>query len=140
MTSEFGEKRKRGLPYIFVTWISGLLAGSDKCVWRVWYRSRFEFEAIEEEEDRREFLAEWTLKHDAMVKRRAEEWRRQGYLIKMEEVVTVPKWARRLPRVLRSLPAEIVDYKGLTRYRQTTIDWLSKYDDGAPTSPGIFPD
>ena len=62
------------------------------------------------------------------------------YLIKMEEVVTVPKWARRLPRVLRSLPPELVDYKGLTRYRQTTIDWLSKFDDGAPTSPGIFPD
>jgi hypothetical protein len=62
------------------------------------------------------------------------------YLIKMEEVVTVPKWARRLPRVLHSLPPELVDYKGLTRYRQTTIDWLSKFDDGAPTSPGIFPD
>jgi hypothetical protein len=62
------------------------------------------------------------------------------YLIKMEEVATVPKWARRLPRVLRSLPPELVDYKGLTRYRQTTIDWLSKFDDGAPTSPGIFPD
>ena len=45
-----------------------------------------------------------------------------------------------LPRVLRSLPPELVDYKGLTRYRQTTIDWLSKFDDGAPTSPGIFPD
>ena len=62
------------------------------------------------------------------------------YLIKMEEVATVPKWVRRLPRVLRSLPPELVDYKGLTRYRQTTIDWLSKFDDGAPTSPGIFPD
>ena len=62
------------------------------------------------------------------------------YLIKMEEVVTVAKWARRLPRVLRSLPPELVDYKGLTRYRQTTIDWLSNFDDGAPTSPGIFPD
>jgi hypothetical protein len=62
------------------------------------------------------------------------------YLIKMDEVATVPKWGRRLPRVLRSLPPELVDYKGLTRYRQTTIDWLSKFDDGAPTSPGIFPD
>ena len=59
------------------------------------------------------------------------------YLIKMDELVTVPKWARRLHRVLRDLPPELVDYKGLTRYRQTTIDWLSKYDDGAPTSPGI---
>ena len=59
----------------------------------------------------------------------------------MDEVVTVPKWAPPpAPRVLRTLPPELVDYKGLTRYRQTTIDWLSKFDDGAPTSPGIFPD
>lgn len=62
------------------------------------------------------------------------------YLISMEELVTVPKWARRMPRVLRTLPPELIDYKGLTRYRDTTIDWLSRFDDGAPTSPGIFPD
>ena len=29
-----------------------------------------------------------------------------------------------------------VDYKGRTRYRQTTIDWLSKFERGT-TSPGI---
>lgn len=62
------------------------------------------------------------------------------YLIKMEELVTVPKWARRFHRVLRDLPPELVDYKGLTRYRPATIDWLAKHDDGAPTNPGIFPD
>lgn len=62
------------------------------------------------------------------------------YLMNMGELVTVPKWARRMPRVLRTLPPELVDYKGLTRYREMTIEWLSKHDDGAPTSPGIFPD
>ena len=62
------------------------------------------------------------------------------YLIKMEELVTVPKWARRFHRVLRDLPPELVDYKGLTRYRPTTIEWLSQFDDGKPTTPGIFPE
>ncbi|ULJ75528.1 heme-dependent oxidative N-demethylase family protein [Rhizobium gallicum] len=62
------------------------------------------------------------------------------YLMNMGELVTVPKWARRMPRVLRTLPPELIDYKGLTRYREDTINWLAKYDDGAPTSPGIFPD
>ena len=62
------------------------------------------------------------------------------YLIKMEELVTVPKWSRRFHSVLRDLPPELVDYKGLTRYRPTTVEWLSKYDDGKPTSSGIFPD
>jgi hypothetical protein len=62
------------------------------------------------------------------------------YLIKMEELVSVPKWARRFHRVLRDLPPELIDYKGLTRYRPTTVEWLSRYDDGQPTSPGIYPD
>ncbi|HEX2840492.1 DUF3445 domain-containing protein [Hyphomicrobium sp.] len=62
------------------------------------------------------------------------------YLIKLRELVTVPKWGRRLPRVLQSLPPELIDYKGITRYRDTTLEWLSKYDDGAPTSPGTLPD
>jgi hypothetical protein len=62
------------------------------------------------------------------------------YLISLNELVTVPKWGRRLPRVLATLPDEIADYKGMTRYRQMAIDWLKTYDDGLPTSAGIFPD
>jgi hypothetical protein len=31
-------------------------------------------------------------------------------------------------------------YKALTRYQQTTIDWLAAYDDGEPTSLGFVPD
>lgn len=64
----------------------------------------------------------------------------RGYLMSLEQIVTVPKWGRRLPRVLKTLPQELVDYKGLGRYRDTAIDWLEKYDDGAPTSPGGGPD
>lgn len=62
------------------------------------------------------------------------------YLMNLEEIATVPKWGRRLPRVLETLPEELAGYKGLTRYRQTAIDWLKPHDDGQPTSPGIFPD
>jgi dimethylamine monooxygenase subunit A len=42
--------------------------------------------------------------------------------------------------VLKNLPSELADYKGLTRNRQTAIDYLAKLDDGAPTSPGMWPD
>jgi hypothetical protein len=42
--------------------------------------------------------------------------------------------------VLGSLPMELIDYKGITRYRDTTLEWLAKYDDGQPTSPGGGPD
>lgn len=62
------------------------------------------------------------------------------YLIKLNELVTVPKWARRLHRVLNTLPPELVEYKGITRYRELAIDWLARFDDGAATSPGGDPD
>jgi dimethylamine monooxygenase subunit A len=62
------------------------------------------------------------------------------YLIRLEDLVTVPKWGRRLHRVLRDLPVELATYKGFIRNRPMIVDYLSKFDDGAPTSPGIFPD
>ncbi len=64
----------------------------------------------------------------------------RAYMISMNELVTVPKWARRFHRVLRDVRGELAEYKGLSRYRDTTVAWLSRYDDGAPTSPGFAPD
>lgn len=62
------------------------------------------------------------------------------YLIKLEELVTIPKWGRRLHRVVRDLPIELVTYKGLINTRPLIIDYLSQFDDGAETSPGEWPD
>lgn len=64
----------------------------------------------------------------------------RAYLASLSEVARVPKWGRRLHRVLRDLPPELVEYKGLPRFRQTAIDYLSRRDDGGPTSPGIAPE
>ncbi|MDB5397855.1 MAG: hypothetical protein JWM91_5361 [Rhodospirillales bacterium] len=64
----------------------------------------------------------------------------RGYLMSIADIATVPKWARRLHRVLQTLPPELVDYKGLTRFRENAIAWLSHFDDGAPTSPGCGPE
>ncbi|MGB3315492.1 MAG: DUF3445 domain-containing protein [Albidovulum sp.] len=62
------------------------------------------------------------------------------YLIRLEDLVTVPKWGRRLHRVIRDLPEELAAYKGFIRNRPMIVDYLSKFDDGAPTSPGVWPD
>ena len=48
--------------------------------------------------------------------------------------------ARRVHRVVKNLHPALVDYKGLTRYRDMAVEWLSRYDDGAETSPGGWPD
>ena len=62
------------------------------------------------------------------------------YLISVRELATVPKWARRVHRALKHLHPALVDYKGLTRYRDTIVEWLAPLDDGLPTSPGGGPD
>ena len=62
------------------------------------------------------------------------------YLIKFEELVTQPKWARRLHRVVRDIHPDLAAYKGFLRNRDAMAAWLSQYDDGAPTSPGWWPE
>jgi len=62
------------------------------------------------------------------------------YLIGLSELATVPKWGRRLHRVLKNLHPALVDYKGLSRYRDAAVEWLRPYDDGKPTSAGAGPE
>ena len=62
------------------------------------------------------------------------------YLIKLEELVTYPKWARRFHRVIRDLPAELATYKGFIDNRPMILEYLSQFDDGAETSPGVWPE
>ena len=62
------------------------------------------------------------------------------YLGKFEELVTVPKWARRLHRVVRDVHPDVAAYKGFLRNRDAMAKWLSAHDDGAATSPGWWPE
>src|SRR5450830_299026 len=62
------------------------------------------------------------------------------YLISMDELSTYTRWAKRFHRVLKSLHPDLVEYKGLTKFRQMTIDWLSRFDDGAPLESGTHPE
>jgi hypothetical protein len=62
------------------------------------------------------------------------------YLLSVRELATIPKWARRVHRALKTLHPALVDYKGLSRYRDAVVAWLAPYDDGSPTTPGAGPD
>lgn len=64
----------------------------------------------------------------------------RAYLGAFQDLVTVPKWGRRLHRVVRDLHPDLAAYKGFLRNRDMMAQWLSHYDDGAPTSPGIWPE
>ena len=62
------------------------------------------------------------------------------YLCSLQDLATVPKWGRRLHRVLRDIDPDLADYKGFAVNQETIVSYLSQFDDGAPTSAGIFPD
>lgn len=62
------------------------------------------------------------------------------YLISFQDLATVPKWGRRLHRVLRGIPQDLATYKGFIVNQQMLVEYLAQFDDGTPTSPGIFPD
>jgi hypothetical protein len=62
------------------------------------------------------------------------------YLISFKDLVTIPKWGRRLHRVVRDLPVELATYKGFIDNRPLMLEYLEKFDDGLSTSPGVWPD
>lgn len=51
------------------------------------------------------------------------------YLLPLADVATVEPWRARFAEVLADLPPDMVDYKGLTRFRDATLTWLR---DAAP--------
>ena len=59
------------------------------------------------------------------------------YLISFEDLVTVPKWARRMHRVVRDIPDELATYKGFIRNKPLMLDYLAQFDDGAADQPGL---
>ena len=62
------------------------------------------------------------------------------YLISLQDLVTQPKWGRRLHRVIRDLPEELATYKGFIANRPAILEYLSQFDDGSPTSLGTWPE
>lgn len=62
------------------------------------------------------------------------------YLLPLSDIARVEKWRKRLHRVLRDLDPALVEYKGMTRYRDTAVAYLAQFDDGAPIAPGIAPE
>jgi dimethylamine monooxygenase subunit A len=48
------------------------------------------------------------------------------YLAPFDAIAAVPIWSARLQSVLATLPQDLVDYKGLTRFRDDCVAWLAQ--------------
>jgi hypothetical protein len=72
----------RDSSYIWVTWITGLLAADKQCEWSAWFRAHF----TGYEKTPTDFnLAAWKAAHGEMVRARAEALRSEGYDVFVED-------------------------------------------------------
>lgn len=78
-----GDKRRWGLPYIWATWIAGLLSGDKHCAWAAWYKAHFRYLKREDPDANR--LTVWKADHAAMVRARVSELQSEGWHVTVEE-------------------------------------------------------
>jgi len=75
----------RRKPYIWVSWITKLLAGEDRCWWKAWYKSHYQSTKTPEDPAREDFFREYNKKHDAITQRRARELTADGFTVQIED-------------------------------------------------------
>jgi hypothetical protein len=69
-------------PYIWVTWLTRLLAGESQCEWSAWFRAHHkDYDKVPSDFD----LAGWTMEHNDLVTARREQLLRDGYEVYVEE-------------------------------------------------------
>lgn len=72
------EIKKRAVPYIWVTWLSPLLAGENHCEWSVWLQANY-YLAREQSN-----LSDWIPQHNRLLNKRVDELENQGFQVYIE--------------------------------------------------------
>jgi CRISPR/Cas system-associated exonuclease Cas4 (RecB family) len=68
-------------PYLWTTWITGLMAGSNHCQWAAWIRANYGDVAKRPPDID---MTVWTARHAEIVRKRADELRAAGYAVFIE--------------------------------------------------------
>jgi hypothetical protein len=82
---EFDADPRRRRPYIWPSWLTKLLAGEDRCWWKVWYKTNHRYAKRPDDPERAEFFAQYNQLHDAITNERAFKLRAAGWEVKLEE-------------------------------------------------------
>jgi len=73
---------RRTDPYIWVTWLTKLLAGESTCEWSAWFRAHHKnYDKLPIDFD----LARWTIEHNELVNARREQLLDEGYEVTVED-------------------------------------------------------
>jgi RecB family exonuclease len=71
---------KRDAPYIWVTWITKIIAGEENCIWKGWFRAHNKYDKKPSDFN----LAEWTVNHNNMLRQRVESLKNDGFDVYVE--------------------------------------------------------
>lgn len=72
---------ERPHPFIWVTWLSKLMAGERQCQWATWFRSHYDWNKVPSGCD----LARWTADHAELLRARRATLEAQGFTVYTEE-------------------------------------------------------
>ena len=74
---------RKSSPYIWITWLTKLLAGEVNCEWASWFKAQHEGNSWEKSSSSLD-LVRWQVGHTDLLRRCAQEYRLQGYSVTME--------------------------------------------------------
>ena len=69
-----------GKPYIWVTWLAGLLAGEDQCAWAAWFKAHYVFDKEPSDFD----SVEYNRRHKELLDKRVADLRADGWTVTKE--------------------------------------------------------
>ena len=70
----------RAEPYVWVSWITKLLAGESSCVWSAWLRAHYQTAKAPNGFD----MGTWQMDHSAMLRKTAADHEKEGYRVHTE--------------------------------------------------------
>ena len=70
---------KKDIPYIWVTWLTPLLAGASFCQWSAWFQANYKFEKPDAD------FNEWSVKHGRLLNNRIRALEAEGYKVYVED-------------------------------------------------------
>lgn len=74
-------KQKRDNVFIWVTWLTKLIAGEQQCEYASWFKAHFQYDKLPTDFS----LTKWSIKHTQLLHKRRDELEKEGYVVKVED-------------------------------------------------------
>ena len=77
--SPIASAQKKDNPYVWITWLTSLLAGTNHCEWAAWFQANYKFEKNKYDP------GDWNVKHNNLLNRRIRQLELEGYKVYIED-------------------------------------------------------